>query len=193
VSATREDSEQQRTLEHLRRLANTHLNLALVMTWQDPEVAVAAWKALGTLNEKESKQLITTIGARMGLDFTPGSLVNIHRETGGHPFLLRQLGSAIAQQVPVRPPTKFVHVTPVCVDRAMSHYHPTRDYYFEDVWQWCSPNQKESLRAWHTLTEEGKERLLDSNPYLRALMQSGETLNSLFIAWILGVAEENRL
>jgi hypothetical protein len=193
VSATREDSEQQRTLEHLRRLANTHLNLALVMTWQDPELTVASWKLLGTLNKKESEQLITTIGAQMGLDFTPGSLVNIYRETGGHPLLLRQLGSAIARQAPVRPPTEFSQVTPVWVDRAMSHYRPTRDYYFEDVWQWFSPDQKEGLRAWTTMAREEKVRLLNTNPYLRALMRPNETLGDLFTAWVLAATEENRL
>jgi hypothetical protein len=129
----------------------------------------------------------------MGLDFTQGSLVNIHRETGGHPFLLRQLGSAIAQQSPARAPTKFVQVTPVWVDRVLSHYRLTRDYYFEDVWQWCSPNQKKGLRAWSTMTGEEQELLLSGNPYLRALMQSYETLSDLFIAWILEAAEENRL
>lgn len=193
VSVVTGDSAQWRTLEHLRHLADNHPNLAIVMTWQDSEVTVDAWKPLGTLDEKNSQQLITTIGAQMGLDFTQGSLVNIHRETGGHPFLLRQLGSAIAQQSPARAPTKFVQVTPVWVDRALSHYRLTRDYYFEDIWQWCSPNQKESLRAWSAMTGKEQELLLSSNPYLRALMQSYETLSDLVIAWILEATEENRL
>jgi hypothetical protein len=187
------DGAQWRTLEHLRHLVDKHPNLATVTTWQDPEVAIDTWKPLGTLDEKNSQQLITTIGAQMGLDFTQDSLVNIHRETGGHPFLLRQWGNAIAQQSLARAPTQFVQVTPVLVDRALSNYHLTRDYYFEDVWQWCSPNQKESLRAWSTMTEEEQELLLSSNPHLRALIQSYETLSDLFIAWILEAAEENRL
>jgi photosystem II stability/assembly factor-like uncharacterized protein len=187
------DEEQQRTIEHLRHLVDTHPNLALVVAWQDSEVTTAIWTPLGVLDEKESEQLITTIGIQMGLEFTQGSLVNIYRETGGHPLLLRQLGSAIAQQAPVRPLTEFSQVTPVRVDRAISHYRSIRGHYFKDVWQWCSPDQKEGLRAWSAMPKQEKERLLNINPYLRALMRPDETLGDLFIAWVLAATEENRL
>ncbi len=193
VSAASGDSEQQRTLEHLGRLADIHPNFALVMAWQDPELTVATWTPLGVLDEKESEQLVTTIGVQMALEFAQGSLVNIRHETGGHPLLLRQLGSAIAQQIPVRPLTEFSQVTPGWVDQAMSHYRPIRDHCFEDVWQWCSPDQKEGLRAWSAMAKEEKERLLDTNPYLRVLMRPDETLGNLFANWIRAAAQENRL
>jgi len=185
--------EQQHTLEHLRRLVNAQPHLALLATWQDAELPATAWKPLGGLDEQESSQLITTIGAQMGLDFTQDSLESIYRETGGHPFLLRQLGSAVARQAPARSPAAFSQVTPDLVEQALSRYRPMRDRYSEDVWQWCSPGQAEGLRHWSQMSMEQRERLLDSDPYLRALMRTDKMLGELLMNWLCKTAGENRL
>jgi hypothetical protein len=193
LSVAGSDSEQQRSVEHLRHLANTHPNLALVAAWEDAEPPVGRWEQVRTLNEAESEQLIATIGARMGLFFTQDSLATIYRETGGHPFLLRQLGSAVAQQSPVRPLSEVSQVTPEWVERDVSNYRTIRDHYFEDVWQWCSPDQKERLKARSTQGGEQQEDLLETSPYQQSLIQPDDILGNLFVSWILVAAKENRL
>ena len=50
---------------------------------------------LAPLNEVESAELLTTLGDRMGLKWEIGAKRRAHSLIGGHPFLLRLLGSAM--------------------------------------------------------------------------------------------------
>ena len=54
-----------------------------------------AW--LPALTAAESQTLLNTTGARLGLDFDAGDLDALGQAAGGHPFLLRQLGSQVAR------------------------------------------------------------------------------------------------
>lgn len=50
---------------------------------------------LPPLSREECDQMVVTIGHQMGLEFRPEALEQIFAESGGHPFLARQLCSAL--------------------------------------------------------------------------------------------------
>lgn len=181
--------EQQPTLERLRHLAESQPGLALVVTWQDPTVAGVTWRSLGPLNAEESAALLTTSGIQLGLEFTPDSLAAIYQETGGHPRLLRQLGSALLRQIPDRPPTEQVTVTAARVEAALPDYRLVRDGYFADLWRWWTPEQQATLRTWSTSTGEDQARQITDDPGLRAFLEAAPTLATLFMAWLREASE----
>lgn len=57
---------------------------------------------LGPMNPPESNSLLTGIGDRMGLSFEEEALTETYKLVGGHPLLLRRLGSAIHDNWPNR-------------------------------------------------------------------------------------------
>jgi hypothetical protein len=57
---------------------------------------------LGPLDLQESNSLLTGIGKRMGLIFQEDALAETYTLVGGHPLLLRRLGSAIHDSLPNR-------------------------------------------------------------------------------------------
>jgi hypothetical protein len=86
-------------LDRFQKLAERP-DVSLFVSWDglpsDPaSVHGDAW--LPPLTAKESYTLLETIGARMGLDFDDDDLDTLDRAAGGHPFLLRQLGSQAAR------------------------------------------------------------------------------------------------
>lgn len=52
-------------------------------------------KYLGPLTEQESKELTSTLGRRMGLDWEHSALLKVYHIVGGHPFLLRAFCSRV--------------------------------------------------------------------------------------------------
>jgi hypothetical protein len=186
--------EQKHILDALRGLAE-EAALALVVTWRDAVLPLVADQALPPLSEEACTTLMVTLGARMGLDFAPESLLRVYQETGGHPFLLRQLGSAIARQVPAsHAPPEFLQVTLAWVERALAAYLPLRDDYFEEVWQWLSPDQREAVRAWGTMVDGERVQALAPYPHLQALFLLDEGgLGELFRAWVVAEVREDRL
>jgi photosystem II stability/assembly factor-like uncharacterized protein len=186
--------ERRHCLDALRRLAEAESAFALVVTWRDAALPLATCQILTPLDEQACATLVLSVGARMGLAFTPGSLLRIYQETGGHPFLLRQLGSAIVRQIPAsHAPPESRQVMPAWVERALPAYLPMREDYFEGVWQWLSPDQQEAVRIWSTMTGEEREHGLDAYPYLRTLLLDEGGLDKLFKAWVITRVREDRL
>jgi hypothetical protein len=52
-------------------------------------------KYLGPMNSEEAGELLNGFGRRMGLSFAPDAVVAAYGAVGGHPCLLRKLGSAV--------------------------------------------------------------------------------------------------
>jgi hypothetical protein len=52
-------------------------------------------KYLGPMTEEEGGQLLNGLGSRMGLRFAPEAVSEAFNTVGGHPWLLRKMGSAI--------------------------------------------------------------------------------------------------
>jgi len=86
-------------LDRLQELAVRRDDVSLVVSWDGLPSGPAAVNGDGwlpPLTLAESCTLLETIGARLGLDFDDGDLDTLDRAAGGHPFLLRQLGSQVA-------------------------------------------------------------------------------------------------
>jgi hypothetical protein len=87
-------------LDRFQELAERRDDVSLFVSWDglpsDPASAHGnEW--LPPLTSVESYTLLKTIGARLGLDFDDDDLDTLDRAAGGHPFLLRQLGSQAAR------------------------------------------------------------------------------------------------
>lgn len=49
----------------------------------------------------ESSELLTTLGSKMGVSWDQGAIETVYSESGGHPFLLRDLASTVATRLPL--------------------------------------------------------------------------------------------
>lgn len=58
---------------------------------------------LPPLEKHECYEMVRKLGRGMGISFTEGGLQQIYKETGGHPFVTRQLCSRIARHFETRP------------------------------------------------------------------------------------------
>ena len=67
---------------------------------------------LGPLQAEDAGLLLQTLGSLMGLDFEPSGVAWALEQCGGHPALLRVLGSTVHDANPIR-------VAPVRIDRAV--------------------------------------------------------------------------
>jgi hypothetical protein len=88
------------TVDRLGELAEERDDVSLIASWDglpsgSGDVNSDEW--LPSLTSAESYALLETIGARLGLDFADGDLEALDQAAGGHPFLVRQLGSQVAR------------------------------------------------------------------------------------------------
>lgn len=49
----------------------------------------------------DTRDLLVSLGRRMGLQWEPDAIERVHRASGGHAFLMRRLAALIAHQIPV--------------------------------------------------------------------------------------------
>ena len=89
-------------------------------------------------NEKDCNRMITNIGEQLGLTYSAESLTRIYQETGGHPFITRQLCSLILSRVSHRPSQIQVEQ----VEEAVSYYIENRADYLESIWQRLSRTEQ---------------------------------------------------
>jgi photosystem II stability/assembly factor-like uncharacterized protein len=186
-----EGSEQRSVLDQIRRLAGDHTDLALVVAWQSPLPHGKADDLLGVLNKEDSNQLITAIGAQIGLQVAPDALAQIYRETGGHPLLLRKLGGLISRQVLPRHPPEFAQIVLADVERVLSGYAKIRAHHFETVRQQFSPDQKSILEMWSSSATADWEGLSEDYPHLKAWTGQNQVLGELFAQWVQRDREES--
>ena len=101
--------------EYLRGLAQSHDAFAFVLAGLSRRLASAPRLAdrrnplfnfaldhpLAGLGRDEHNELFRKIGRRLSLTFEPTALARLWRETGGHPYLARELGRQIDRHVPI--------------------------------------------------------------------------------------------
>lgn len=75
--------------------------------------------------------MITNIGEQLGLTYSAESLMRIYQETGGHPFITRQLCSLILQKVSHRP----CQIQTDQVEEAVGDYLENHTDYLESIWE----------------------------------------------------------
>lgn len=73
---------------------------------------------LSMFNKADLGDMLTKLGKPMGITFSLDAIDKIHEYFGGHPFLSRQLCSAIAADLPMRP----LHVERSNVERTIQHH-----------------------------------------------------------------------
>ena len=85
---------------------------------------------LSPMPKAESDALLSGIGARMGLVFDKSALGKAYDIVGGHPLLLRKLGSAIHESIPNRSARRAV--TRADVDSAFRRHK--REFFNQVAW-----------------------------------------------------------
>ena len=186
VSGALLGAAQQRWLEQLRSLAEGDPYLILFVAKPEAKLSGGSRVLLTALTEMESHHLLSALGIQLGLTFTPESLDTIAREAFGHPMLLRQLGSAVAQTVAERPATGFIEVTRDHATQALDTFHRVRDAYLATLAdEWLAPDRYEVLRPWAQMDAAERERLVKAHADLQVLFETSEDLGTRLIWWIL--------
>ncbi|SFP80869.1 Predicted ATPase, AAA+ ATPase superfamily [Geopseudomonas sagittaria] len=85
---------------------------------------------LGPMTKPEADSLLIGLGRRMGLDFDPTALEASYNFVGGHPLLIRRLGSAVHENALNR--AERIKVTARDVDRAFKK--KKRDLFNQVAW-----------------------------------------------------------
>jgi hypothetical protein len=113
---------------------------------------------LKPLTEKESRELLTGLGARVGLAFDEEAMASAFAITGGHPWLLRKLGSQI-HQIEGSGSSKVVVTRPM-VERVFAR---TRRSFYQHV-EWILSHLRDvapdEYRLLHDIAVGGKDRYL---------------------------------
>ncbi len=111
---------------------------------------------LGPLPQDESESLLTGLGERIGLRFTSSALSRAYAITGGHPWLLRKLGSKIHRDDIRRSALKSI--TDSEVDRVFAR---TRRSFYSHI-DWILTHLKsvapEEFKLLSDLAQGGEER-----------------------------------
>jgi hypothetical protein len=142
-------------------LVSSNPEISKINTWKgqsNPGFQYYKEVFLCSLSEDGCNQMISTIGAQMGLTYTEESLSRIYYETGGHPYVTRQLCSLIADTLKeqegsdswqsVESPDfadKLTTVQVKDVEDAVSKYIEYRRDYLKNAWQRRSQIEREIL------------------------------------------------
>ena len=127
---------------------------------------------LPPFEEAECCEMVTNIGQQMGIDYTPDALARIYAETGGHPFIVRNLCSLIIREQP-RP----LLVTVEMVVASVQAYLLQPDSYFESLWEErLDGHERALLRHLGEVEPLARSVLDDAEVNRRALTQRLGTL-----------------
>lgn len=110
--------------------------------------------ALSALTEEQCNGMITALGAQMGLRFSEETLSRLYYETGGHPYVTRQVCSLIAKNLRR---SKMIPATPAQTDEgiavqvrdveaAVREYVDYKSDYLEEFWRQLRPAEQDVLR-----------------------------------------------
>ncbi|MCP4404360.1 MAG: ATP-binding protein [bacterium] len=146
----------------IRGLSQQYGFLVSVVGSSSPEISrLDTWKGqsnpgfqfykevfLTSLSEAGCNHMVTSLGAQMGLKYTEGALSRIYYETGGHPYVTRQLCSLITEKAgtPESPQQgQEYSLQSQDVEYAISEYIEYKSDYLSSVWQRLSPVEQDIL------------------------------------------------
>lgn len=95
---------------------------------------------LPPFKDTECDEMVTSIGEQMGLEYSTEALLRIRRETGGHPFLTRELCSASVRDLPRR-----TQVGEASVVAGVKAYLMQPNSYLESLWKERLLEEEQSL------------------------------------------------
>jgi hypothetical protein len=129
-------SQEQRILALL--VADVHPDCNRINYWMQEDVASNPvynfFKEvfLPPFSQQETTDMITDLGRFMGRTFDAQTLQAIYRESGGHPYVARQLASLVYARVPTASIT-WSDAQPY-VERSFLYYGVLRNYCIESIW-----------------------------------------------------------
>ena len=112
---------------------------------------------LASLSEEGCNCLINGLGAQMGLTYAEEALSRLYYETGGHPYVTRQVCSLIVknrQRAHAQPwrqtPPEQPSIEVRDVEQAVAEYLAYKSDYFESLWQQFERSAREIMRLMAT-------------------------------------------
>jgi hypothetical protein len=89
-------------------------------------------------SQEETTEMLTEIGKLMGVAFDEETLVAIHQESGGHPFIARQLASLLCKKVDKEKSDKgeliAISSAKRYLNRPFKHSGILKDYFEQNIW-----------------------------------------------------------
>lgn len=124
--------EAESLVQAIRKLTETYSQLLFVIAHNDfvrsDETLPAPDFALGPLSKAETDQMFLSLLAAMGREAWPVEILDLlYHESGGHPWLIRQLGSALSQ---------YDHsINPGDIEKVAFELVQMRSTFFESLWE----------------------------------------------------------
>jgi len=161
-------------------VADVHPDCNRINQWQQPGVPTNPvfnfFKEvfLSPFSEEETTTMLADIGQLMGREFDSETLATIHKESGGHPFVARQLASLLCARIPEQGDGLITwSAAQRYINRPFTYSSVLKDYFGQNIWADLKKRNFESAMAVlrglacnqesvHGLTEQDLQQLLDS-------------------------------
>ncbi len=89
-------------------------------------------------SQEETTEMLTEIGKLMGVEFDEETLAGIHRDSGGHPFIARQLASLLCKKMDKEKSDKGelikLSAAKRYLNRPFKHSGILKDYFEQNIW-----------------------------------------------------------
>jgi len=98
---------------------------------------------LSPFSEEETKEMLTNIGKLMGLEFDEATPKQIHQQSGGHPFVSRQLARFLTEKIkdknikPSQSRNRLIEWAMVegYLDKTLTHKGELKNYVEKSIWE----------------------------------------------------------
>ncbi|OKH30225.1 hypothetical protein NIES2119_31320 [[Phormidium ambiguum] IAM M-71] len=145
-------SQEQRLLGLL--VADVHPDCNRINQWQqegvptNPVFSFFKEVFLSSFSEEETKTMLVDISRLMGRSFDRETLTAIYQESGGHPFIARQLASLLCAKVPEQEDGQISCSTAQrYLNRPFSYSSVLKDYFGQNIWADLKKRQFEAAIA----------------------------------------------
>ncbi|MEQ8537937.1 MAG: HEAT repeat domain-containing protein [Coleofasciculus sp. D1-CHI-01] len=132
-------SQEQRQLSLL--VADVHADCNRINQWQQPDVPTnpvfSFFKEyfVSPFSQSETTRMLTDIGELMGVTFDQDTQIAIHRESGGHPFIARQLASLLCKKVaPENKGEINLSAAQRYLNKPFTYSGVLKDYFGQNIW-----------------------------------------------------------
>ncbi|MFP4100227.1 hypothetical protein [Coleofasciculus sp.] len=122
-------------------MADVHADCNRINQWQQPDVPTnpvfSFFKEyfLSPFSQSETTQMLTDIGELMGVTFDQATQIAIHRESGGHPFIARQLASLLCKKVaPENNGEINLSSAKRYLNKPFTYSGVLKDYFGQNIW-----------------------------------------------------------
>jgi len=161
-------------------VADVHPDCNRINQWQqagvptNPVFSFFKEVFLSPFSKEETTTMLADIGRLMGREFDPLTLANIHKESGGHPFVARQLASLLCTKIPKQDDGLITwSAAQRYIDKLFSYSSVLKDYFGQNIWADLKKRNFESAMAVlrilacnqesvYGLTEQDLQQLLGS-------------------------------